>query len=248
MAIQTREVAGFTEDKIQLIKNTVARGCTDSELDLFIHSCKRLGLDPFMRQIYAVKRGTGPMTIQTGIDGYRLIAERSGKYMPGREPTFIYDGKQLISATAYIKRLGPDSQWHEIAATSFMSEYEVTTSPTWKKMPHVMLAKCAESAALRRAFPAEMSGVYTEEEMAQADVQKAALNAQQPNISAQEAMMLETLIGTDFEYKKRILEFYKIDSFTQLKADKFDMIVERIHQYNDRKKDKELIVEEDPDA
>jgi phage recombination protein Bet len=173
----SQKVVDFNEEKIKLIKNTIAKNCTDSELDLFIHSCQRLGLDPIMKQIYAVKRGN-VMTIQTGIDGYRLIAERTGKYMPGKEATYVYDNKRLVSATAYVKKLGPDNQWHEVAATAFFSEYNAAQG-LWNKMPHVMLAKCAESAALRRAFPAEMSGIYTEEEMSQANVHNTAISHDQ---------------------------------------------------------------------
>lgn len=164
----------FNEQQVDLIKRTVAKGTTNDELALFLYTCKKTGLDPLIRQIYAVKRNSrngAVMAIQTGIDGYRLIAERSGKYAPGKEPTFKYDkdGK-LFSATAYVNKL-VGGTWHEVAATAINSEYVNATNPIWIKMPHAMLSKCAESLVLRKAFPAEMSGVMTNEEMSQADVQ-----------------------------------------------------------------------------
>lgn len=152
------------EAKKELIKRTVCKNATDDELDLFIHICKRTRLDPFAKQIYAIKRG-GVMTYQTGIDGYRLIAERTGKYMPGKEASFTYKDGKLFSATSYIKKLGPDGSWHEIAATAIYDEYVVSNNSIWKDKPHIMLAKCSETLVLRRAFPADMAGVNTDEEM-----------------------------------------------------------------------------------
>lgn len=173
----------FSAKQIEILKNGICRGCSDEEFEVFLMACKKTQLDPFMRQIYAVKRlAKKPdgkwgevMTIQTGIDGYRLIAERTGRYVPGPEPTFNYDEKGvLISATAYVKKITSDSQWHTISASAYLDEYKQvsrdgTALGLWQKMPRTMLAKCAEALALRRAFPAEMSGIYTKEEMSQAD-------------------------------------------------------------------------------
>lgn len=161
----------FNEQQVDLIKRTVAKGTTNDELALFLYTCRKTGLDPLIKQIYAVKRNSkngAVMAIQTGIDGYRLIAERTGKYAPGKEPTFKYDkdGK-LFSATAYVNKF-VGGTWHEVAATAINSEYVNATNPIWIKMPHAMLSKCAESLVLRKAFPAEMSGVMTNEEMEQA--------------------------------------------------------------------------------
>ncbi len=163
----------YTQEQIQLLKNTICKGISDNDFMIFSHICKRTGLDPFARQIYAVPR-KGTMTIQTGIDGYRLIAERTGKYAPGKEPSHTYDTNgKLLSATAYVKKQTADGTWHEVSATAFYSEYvqvyNGVPSQFWSKMPHGQLAKCAEALALRRAFPQEMSGIYTSEEMQQAD-------------------------------------------------------------------------------
>ena len=136
--------AAFTDQQISLIKNTLCKGVTDEEFEIFLHACRRTGLDPFMKQIYAVKRGGArpTMTIQTGIDGYRLIAERTGRYAPGKETTYTYDDvKRLVSATAYIKKMTPDGTWHDVSATAFYDEY-AQNSPFWQKMKHIMLAKC----------------------------------------------------------------------------------------------------------
>ena len=183
----------FTRNQIDLIKRQVAQNCTDDELQLFLYQCARTGLDPLSRQIYALERRERQgdqwvrrMSIQTGIDGLRLIAERTGRYAPGPETTFEYDGGgSLRRATAYVKKLTADGTWHKVPASAFWTEYVATTrdgSPTriWREKPHVMLGKCAESLALRKAFPAEMSGLYTSEEMDKANGPAAAPEYEPP--------------------------------------------------------------------
>jgi len=178
------------EAKRDLVKKTICKGATNDELELFIHACKHTGLDPFMKQIHAVKRKSkngDVMTIQTGIDGLRLIADRSGNYAPGKEPTFQYDTNGRVkSATSYIKKRTQDGMWHEVSATAFYSEYKPTyTNDFWENKAHIMLSKCAEALALRKAFPAEMAGLYTAEEMDQAN-SDSALNATPEVTSAEE--------------------------------------------------------------
>ncbi len=171
---------GWSKSRFETIQRMYFKNCTFDEIAVFGHVCKHVGLDPFLKQIYPVVRMVTDksdgnkkkpvMSIQTGIDGYRAIAERTGKYSPGKEPTFVYDkDNRLFSATAYVKKMTMDGTWHEVAATAILREYlPAYTNDFWSTKPHIMISKCAEALALRKAFPAELSGVYTKEEMDQA--------------------------------------------------------------------------------
>lgn len=173
----------FSPEQIDLIKRTVAPGTSDDELALFLHQCQRTGLDPLSNQIYCMKRKqkgkdgmwTEKATIQVGIDGYRLIASRTGRYAPG-EVEIKMQGDKIVSAVATVK-MCVGGQWFDVKAEAYFDEYKQTFGQTgelmglWKKMPRQMIAKCAEALALRKAFPAELSGIYTNEEMSQADIE-----------------------------------------------------------------------------
>jgi phage recombination protein Bet len=210
--------SNYNAEQIQLLKDTVCKGASDNDLAIFGHICKRTGLDPFAKQIYAVMRKDNKlnrhvMTVQTGIDGYRLIAERTGKYSPGREPTYAYDANgKVLSSTAYIKKQTIDGTWHEVCATAFYSEYVQTNFsgvPTsfWLKMPHSQLAKCAEALALRKAFPMELSGIYTADEMAQANSQVLPENLPEAEIqeqAAEQPKLVQERMISEFE-----IEFLK---------------------------------------
>jgi phage recombination protein Bet len=152
----------YTREQIDTIRNTVARGANDSQLALFLQVCKSRGLDPFSRQVHWTSQG-----IIVGIDGLRAIADRTDRYVPGNTQ-LEFDDKGVVAAHVTVKKLVSGS-WHEITESAYMVEY-AGRSPIWNKMPRVMLSKCAEARALRRAFPADMSGLYAQEEMDQAGV------------------------------------------------------------------------------
>ena len=203
----------YSEEQVKLIRDVYAKGADEREFRLFLEVARRKGLDIFQRQIHLVKRwdakaGREVCEIQTGIDGYRLIADRTGRYEGQQGPYWC----------------GPDGQWVDVWlsqeppsaakigvwrtncrepfwAVALFSEYvqkkkDGTPNPMWARMPAAQLAKCAEALALRKAFPAEMSGIYTSEEMAQAsnviDVSPApAISAPAPAQIAPVAMATE---------------------------------------------------------
>lgn len=157
-AIQKRESGvsaiakqtGNSPEYVQTIKDAFAKGATDLELQLFLETAKRTGLNPMARQIYCIQRysnGVKTMSTQVSIDGFRLIADRTNCYVPGRESTFTFDENGNVeSATAYIKKL-VGGIWHEVSATAFYAEYVQTTkegqpNSMWRKMPRLMLNKC----------------------------------------------------------------------------------------------------------
>ena len=175
----------FDAQELALIKDVIAKGTSNSELALFVKVAQRAGLDPFARQIYAVMR-KGKMTIQTSIDGFRLLAERTGKYAGQLGPMWCGpDGKWVEvwldkgnPAAAKVGVLRSDFQ-EPLWAVARWESYAQADSFTWKGMPDLMLSKCAEALALRRAFPAELSGLYTGDEMEQAD-EPPAVKARRP--------------------------------------------------------------------
>lgn len=165
---------------------------TDEELFYFARVSQASGLDPAKREIYAIFRNVKQkdgnwqqrMSIQTGIDGLRVVAERSGKYAGSKEPEFDYDPEYKIQVNVSgTNRTVPNKARvtvlkliaNKIIETTRSARWEEfypgdTQGGMWRKMPEVMLGKVAEAQALRAAFPNNTEGLYIEEEMQQADV------------------------------------------------------------------------------
>jgi phage recombination protein Bet len=168
-------LALWTPEQTQLIATTIAPGCSSDELRLFAYACQRTGLDPFSKQIYAIKRG-GKMQIQAGIDGLRAIAERTGE-LDGSHTEWCGDDGQWSDAWISAKppAAAKTTIWrkgssHPFTGVARFADYNAGQG-LWSKMPAAMIAKCSEALALRKAFPANLSGVYSTDEMEQQSIE-----------------------------------------------------------------------------
>lgn len=264
--VTTQRGIDWTPDKVELVKNTIAKGATDNELQLFMHVCNRTGLDPFAKQIYAIKRGKGEneqMTIQTSVDGLRLVAERSGKFNGWDGPYYCgNDGKWVDvwlkeefprAAKFGVYKKGIDKPLYAVANwDSYVQQFydqkknQWIIGKFWKQMPEVMLGKCAESLALRRAFPQELSGLYTKEEMSQADGieppqvdHKTTTKPPQQSQGSLSEKQLKRLFAickenewTNEQVKDFMDERYGIASSKDLMRDQYDDLIEHVQAYD----------------
>lgn len=215
----------FTRDQIELIKKTVAIGANDDELRLFIHDCQRRGIHPLDRLLHFTKRG-GKYTPITSIDFMRSRAAETGEYAGNDDAAFKYadpDAGHPTEATVAVWRI-IQGQRCAFTATARWSEYYPGDQLgfMWKKMPHVLLSKCAEALALRKGFPQEVSGLYAAEEMdqakdvetrirpptnAQIEAERATIAADAPADEETKALVVSLVVGANAD-AKAVLKSY----------------------------------------
>lgn len=169
-ATQVVALDDWTETRTRFVIDNYCGGAPEATAMAFIQVARKRRLSPEEKQIYLINRG-GKWGVETSIDGYRLIADRSDAYAGSDEPVFgptVEGHPESASVTVYKIVQG---QRVPFTAVAWWDEFapEGNQAFMWTRMPRHMLAKVAEAHALRKAFPADLSGIYVSEEMHQAE-------------------------------------------------------------------------------
>lgn len=194
----------WTQARIDFIRQHFCGGAPEKEAALFIQLARQMGLSPERRQIYLIgrnnKSGGKTWSIQTGIDGYRSTAAKTGDYAGSDSAVFEWSdqpttfGKRIPrTATVTVYRFVHGVRC-PFSASAIWDEYNAGVNQ-WLSMPSVMLAKCAEAQALRKAFPDELSGLYTDDEMSQAGEGQRV----QPSVQISDGASIDTATGEILE-------------------------------------------------
>lgn len=185
------QIVKFTDDSgaaIQItpddVRKYVCESATEKEVGLFLQLCQTQHLNPFVKDAYLVKYGSAPASMITNYQVFNRRACKDANYngiksgvvvmgktgaVEHRRGSAVYKqlGEELLGgwAESYFKD-GREPAYAELA----LSDYS-TGKSNWAKMPGVMIEKCAKAAAWRLAFPDTFQGLYTAEEMDQAQQQ-----------------------------------------------------------------------------
>lgn len=167
---------------MEVLRKQIAPGLSESELELFLAQAERTGLDPLAGHIIAQKRWDATLereqlVFYIKIDGLRLIAERTGKYAGQLGPfwcgedgewkdVWLSDEPPAAAKVGVLRSDFKEPIWGVARFSSYAQfKKDGKLNRSWAKMPDIMLAKCAEALALRRAFPAQTAGLYLPEEL-----------------------------------------------------------------------------------
>lgn len=210
----------WDDKQIAALKQLGLASAPSGDLQVFLHFCQRTGLDPFARQIYMIARG-GKFTIQSSIDGLRIVAQRSGNY--GGQTAAEWCGADGVWKDVWLEKTPPLAAkigvFYKDApnATYAVAKWDsyAQSSPIWSKMPDLMLAKCAEALALRKAFPNDLSGIYTGDEMGQADEVR--------SVPSKESAVKPA----------KIIEAQVVTPITEDEAGEISILIESIKKIND---------------
>ena len=171
-----------------MVRNYLVNGdgkVTDQEVVMFINLCKFQHLNPFLREAYLIKYGSSPATMVTGKDVFTKRAKRNPKFAGMSAGIFVSRGSELIEREGAMALPGEQivGGWarvymkdyeQPIYAAAGFEEYagrkkDGSLNAQWSSKPATMIRKVALVQALREAFPEDFEGLYSPEEIREAN-------------------------------------------------------------------------------
>ncbi len=168
---------GYNNEEIAVLKKTVAKGVTDTELYFFLTVAKGLNLNPFNKEIWCYKDHKGNLLTFAGRDGFLTIAQRDSKWngiyscevREGDEYSQEFDGEKvnlkhkkttkkgkILGAYCFIRPKDCDIPTIEYVDFDTYNK----GSYVWKSHSADMIKKVAEIHALKKAFG--ISGIHSD--------------------------------------------------------------------------------------
>jgi phage recombination protein bet len=151
----------------------------DEELAYFIATCKERNLNPFTKEVYFIKYGTNPAQVVVSKDAFMKRAEQNPNF-DGFEAGIVVETAEgeikHITGTIHSKNDELLGGWAKVYRKDRSYPIEVdadfkaynTGKSMWSKMPALMIRKVALVSAMREAFSENVGGLYTADEMEQA--------------------------------------------------------------------------------
>jgi phage recombination protein Bet len=196
---QSTSLAAYSVEQLDILRRVICPTLTNDELAFFSSVCQRMELDPFAKEIYAVKtvvRGrnnepdTHKLTWMVGIDGYLSRAESSGEFEGTTSPqwcgadgtwrdVWLSDHPPAACRVGVHRKGWKDPAWGIARYSTFVQEKPVWVNgkisgfePTgqWGKGADNMLRKCALAQAIRLAFPRRVGDTMTPDELGTVEV------------------------------------------------------------------------------
>lgn len=179
---------GITEAQWRTLANNLYPGASSESVIMVWDYCAARKLDPLKKPCHIVpmkvKQGNDYVwrdVVMPGIYEYRTTATRTGLYLGHSKPEYGPPAEYLgVVAPEWcdftVYRWNKEAQFKaeypvrvmfaECAATTFdKTTRQKKINDRWTTAPLQMMTKCAEAAALREAFPDELGGTHTVEEM-----------------------------------------------------------------------------------
>jgi phage recombination protein Bet len=175
---------GITEAQWRTLKSSLYPGASSASVLMVIDYCAARKLDPLKRpcHIVPIEVKVGDKyewreIVMQGIYELRTTAQRTGQYLghsvPEYGPITTLKGvtaPEWCAITFYRAHPSIEGDRIEFPITTFFREVVATNregkpNARWSRAPVQMLTKCCEAAGLREAFPDEIGGEHTAEEM-----------------------------------------------------------------------------------